>query len=194
MPETATPDPRDLKELEDEWRKNPRTPSFYSLASRLFEMGRTQDAHDVLLRGLEVHRSHLEAQKLLAQVLAALDGVRGSRPGEQPLGRVRVKSGVRMVEERVSRKITERHISDGPSKVSRHRPPAEDPFASDPSDEFAQPAATPWPRLTPQSLEIAREKAGGATTLAPRRRMLIAAIVLLVIAAAIAALLIFQPL
>ena len=189
------PDLRDLKELEDEWRKNPRTPSFYSLASRLFEVGRAHDAYDVLLRGLEVHRSHVEAQKLLAQVLAALDAVRGSRPGERPLGRVRVKSGVRIVEERVSRKITERHISDGPSKVSRHRPPAENPFASDPSDEFGHPvAATPWPRLTPESLEIAREKAGGATTLAPRRRMLIAAIVLLIIGGAVAALLIFQPL
>jgi hypothetical protein len=193
MPETATPD--DLKALEEEWKKNPRTPSFYSLASRLFEAGRAQDAYEVLLSGLEVHRSHLEAQKLLAQVVAALDAVRGSRPGERPLGRVRVKSGVRVVEERVSSKITERHVSDGPSKVSRHRPPAENPFASEPSDDIAQPAATPWPRLTPESLEVARVKARGATTLAPRRRMLIAAaIVLLVIGAAVAAFLIFQPL
>lgn len=194
MPETATPEARDLKELEEEWKRNPRTPSFYSLATRLFEVGRAQDAYDVLRRGLEVHRSHFEAQKLLSEVAAALDTVRGSRPGERPLGRLNVKSGVRIVEERVSRKITERHIAEGPSKVSRHRPAAENPFASEPSDELAQPAATPWPRLTPESLEIARVKARGATTLAPRRRMLIAAIVLLVIGAAVAAVLIFQPL
>jgi len=194
MPETPTPDARELRDLEDEWKRNPRTPSFYSLASRLFEAGRAQDAYDVLRRGLEVHESHLEAQKLLSRVEAALDSVRGSRPGKQPLGRVNLKSGVRSVEERVSRKITERHVNDGPSRVSRHRPPAENPFASEPSDEFRPPKSTPWPRLTPENLEVVRLKAGGATTLAPRRRMLIAAIVLLVLGAGIAAFLIFQPL
>ncbi len=195
MPDSPTPDAKGLEDLEKEWRRNPRTASFYALASRYFEAGRTEDAYDVLRRGLEVHTAHAAARELLIRVAAAREGARGSRPGNAALARMKVKSGVRTpVEERVSQRVADRHSADAPSsKVARHKPPPEDPFASDPGDGFPPPAATP-PPMTRESLQVVQQQKKGATTVTPRRGLTIAAIVLLVIGAAIAAYLVFQPL
>jgi hypothetical protein len=194
MPDLPTVDAKGLEDLENEWTRNPRTASFYALASRYFEAGRTEDAYDVLRRGLEVHRSHEPARELLVRVTAALDNTRSSRPGNSALARVKVRSVRTPVEERVSQRVAARQVADAPpSKVARHRPPPENPFASDPGDGFPPPAATP-PPMSRENLQVVYERKKGATTLHPRRTLAIAAmIVLLVVAAAVAAYLIFHP-
>ena len=189
-------DAKGLADLEEEWRRNPRTASFYALASRYFETGRTQDAYEVLRAGLAVHQAHAAARELLLRVTEAMDSARGSRPGNAALARMRVKSGVRTpVEERVSQRVAARHNADSPtSKVARHKPPPENPFASDPGDGFPPPAATP-PPMTPESLQVLLDRKKGATTV-PRRRgrvLLIAAVVVLLAAPGVAAYLVFQP-
>src|SRR6266571_1347367 len=153
MPDSPTLDARGLQELEEEWRRNPRTASFYALAARYVEAGRTQDAYDVLCRGLEVHQAHAPARELLARVSATLESVRGSRPGKAALARMNIKAGARTVEERMSHRVVARQIADAPSsKVARHKPPPEDPFASHPGDGFPPPVATP-PPMTRESLQ-----------------------------------------
>ncbi|HKA91955.1 MAG TPA: hypothetical protein VKE22_30035 [Haliangiales bacterium] len=154
------------------------------------------DAYDVLRRGLEVHQAHAAARELLTRVTAAMDSARGSRPGQPAIARLKVKSSaVRTpVEERVSKRVADRRVGDAPSsKVARHKPPPENPFAADPGDGFPPPAATP-PPMTREDVQVVLERKKGATTLSPRRGLTIAAIVLLLIGAAVAAYLVFQPL
>src|SRR5262249_9217692 len=181
MPDSPTPDARGLEALEEGWRRDPRTASFYALATRYLESGRMADAYDVLRRGLEVHQAHAAARELLTRVTAAMDSARGSRPGQPAIARLKVKSsaGRTPVEERVSKRSADGRVGGAPSwKVARHKPPPENPFAADPGDGFPPPAATP-PPMTREDVQVVLERKKGATTLSPRRGLTIAAIVLL---------------
>src|SRR5262249_24559380 len=149
-------------------------------------------------KGMEVHRSHGPAKALLLEVTAALTESQGAgtSPGHRALGRVNLKTGPRSVEERVSQRVADRQsqVDTPPSKVARHKPPPEDPFASLPGDIIATPTSSEVRNMTPPDPQAIRERVSGATTVAkPQRAFMFVGIALVIIGIAVAAYLIFRP-